>query len=120
MSNKATLTQKEFMKFIEQFTPQPINCPFTQISQCSCGCEEITEIDKQNTIHQLLISNLIVFAQTARKLSGLMEQDSDDIVNSPDVVEAYPFKDTFEEVVRKIEQWDEVFTKALSDKMWRY
>ena len=53
------------------------------------------------------------FANAADVLLEAMFEDDQDIVNSPELVDIYPFTESFDEIVSKINNWAEVFQDKL-------
>lgn len=54
------------------------------------------------------------FANAANTLLEAMLEDDQDIVNSPELVDVYPFTESFDEIVSKIDNWAEVFQDKIS------
>lgn len=113
------MTKEEFYKLLKEYHPQPISCSLSQIEHYFCNEPECKELDKELTIFSLISLNLHLFIKSAQNLTELMELDTTDVVNFADIVKAYPFEDTFEEVVRKLEQWEDVYQAELSRRMYR-
>lgn len=53
------------------------------------------------------------FADAANTLLEAMLEDDQDIVNNPELIDVYPFTESFDEIVSKIDNWAEVFQDKL-------